>query len=219
MREALNNNPVVQVAVVAVMILLAVFLFMTRMKSANSDSGGDTSAASSPPATSTPGSSSTGGVTGDSATGPTGSSATGAASTPPSASSSAGTVPPEALVPGPGLPQRVIVSWARGDAVVLLIVRNGGIDDKLVQASVSSLERPGIKVFVAKAGQIARYSRITQGVGVNRVPALVVVRPRTGGATVPQAEVSYGFRNAQGVVQAVNDALYKGPDDLPYDPG
>ena len=35
---------------------------------------------------------------------------------------------------------------------------------------------------------------------------------------VPEAQVSYAFRNSQGVVQAVHDALYSGPDDLPYSP-
>ena len=72
--------------------------------------------------------------------------------------------------------------------------------------------------IVARASQVARYSRITQGVGVSQAPALVVVRPRSGGSSVPEATVDYGFRTPQGVVQAVHDALYKGPDDLPYDP-
>jgi hypothetical protein len=72
-------------------------------------------------------------------------------------------------------------------------------------------------VFVSRAKDIARYSRITQGVGVDRVPALVVVRPRRE-SSVPEAQVSYGFRDSQGVVQAVHDALYSGRDDLPYYP-
>jgi hypothetical protein len=55
-------------------------------------------------------------------------------------------------------------------------------------------------------------------VGVNRVPALVVVRPRRLSGSVPEAQVSYGFRNSQSVVQAVQDALYSGKDDLPYSP-
>jgi hypothetical protein len=131
----------------------------------------------------------------------------------------AGTVSPDALVPGPGLPAKVVKAWQGGDAVVLLIVRGGGIDDQLVKRSVASLSGdPGVAVFVARAGDVARYSRITQGVGVNRAPALVVVRPRKESGSVPQAQVSYGFRNSQGVVQAVHDALYSGRDDLPYSP-
>ena len=31
--------------------------------------------------------------------------------------------------------------------------------------------------------------------------------------------MSYGFRDSQSVVQAVNDALYDGRDDVPYHPG
>jgi hypothetical protein len=51
------------------------------------------------------------------------------------------------------------------------------------------------------------------------VPALVVVRPRGSGGDAPQATVSYGFRDAQSVAQAVRDALYTGRDDRPYHPG
>jgi hypothetical protein len=35
---------------------------------------------------------------------------------------------------------------------------------------------------------------------------------------VPEAQVSYGFRDSQGVVQAVHDAVYDGKDNLPYSP-
>ena len=53
---------------------------------------------------------------------------------------------------------------------------------------------------------------------MDRAPALVVVRPRKESGSVPQAQVSYGFRDSDGVVQAVHDAVYGGPDDLPYSP-
>jgi hypothetical protein len=54
---------------------------------------------------------------------------------------------------------------------------------------------------------------------VNRVPALVVIRPKrlTGGGP-PTAAVSYGFRGPDSVAQAVRDSLYKGPTNLPYYP-
>ena len=126
----------------------------------------------------------------------------------------------QALVPGRGLPKELIVSWSKGDAVVLLIVRGGGIDDQLVRRSVQALSADGeISTFVARAKNVARYSRITQPLGVSRVPALVVIRPRESGDSVPEAQASYGFRSAAGVVQAVNDALYSGSDSLPYHPG
>jgi hypothetical protein len=128
-------------------------------------------------------------------------------------------VAPEALVPGPGLPREVASSWARGDAIVLLIVKNSAIDDRMVKASVSALSKPGVKVFVAKASDVARYSRITQPVGLNRVPALVVVRSRDVSGDTPEAQVSYGFRGSKSIVQAVDGALYSGKDNGPYHPG
>jgi hypothetical protein len=131
----------------------------------------------------------------------------------------AATVSPSSLVPGPGLPAPVIDAWKHGQAVVLLIVRNNGIDDKLISRSVRDLSGDrGLTVFVVHANRVARYSRITQGVGVNQVPALVVVRPRRVSGSVPEAQVTYGFRDSQTVVQYVHDALYSGKDDLPYSP-
>jgi hypothetical protein len=132
---------------------------------------------------------------------------------------SSGSVTPDALIPGPGLPRPVVTAWKSGDAIALLIVRGGGTDDRLVRGSVESLSGDSsVAVFVARAKDVARYSRITQGVGVDRAPALVVVRPRSESGSVPQAQVSYGFRDSQSVVQAVHDAVYSGPDDLPYSP-
>src|SRR6185503_19337338 len=106
----------------------------------------------------------------------------------------------------------------RGDSIVLLIMREGGVDDRLIRQSVEALSVPGTAVFVTRANGIARYSRITQGVGVSQAPALVVVRARRLSGSVPQAQISYGFRNSQAVVQAVHDALYSGKDNLPYSP-
>jgi hypothetical protein len=227
MRKALNDNPVVQICVIGVLLVFGGIFIVSRMGSSGGSSD-QSSASSTTPTTASavPGTSTSptgSAVTGDSSVGAPGTAS--ATSVPPSASAAtasapAGTVSPQALIPGPGLPKNVIVSWARGNAIVLLIVRNAGIDDRFVRASVETLNgERGITVFVARASQIARYSRITQGVGVNRVPALVVVRPRSGGSTVPEASVSYGFRNAQSVVQSVHNALYRGPDNLPYDPG
>jgi hypothetical protein len=209
MREQLNNNPVVQLAVIGVLVVIVGLFFMLNMKKKSDSSATSTTAttatasAGAAPATGTP-------------------DATGAATAAPSVPTTpptSGTVTPEALVPGPGLPKDLINAWKGGDAVALLIVRGGGIDDRLVRQSVSSLSGDaGVSVFVARAGNVARYSRITQGVGVDRAPALVVVRPRKESGSVPQAQVSYGFRDSDGVVQAVHDAVYGGPDDLPYSP-
>lgn len=212
MREAINNNPVVQFAVIGVLVLVVGVFMMMNMKK-KSDSSAP------PPSTSASATSATPGTSAGTTTPiqvPSSPTAGGSTSSPPVIS---GTVSPEALVPGPGLPRPVVSAWKHGNAIVLLVVRGGGSDDRLVRGSVESLSgEPRVSVFVTRAKSVARYSRITQGVGVDRTPALVVVRPRGKGISVPEAQVSYGFRNSQSVVQAVHDALYKGRDDLPYYP-
>jgi hypothetical protein len=211
MREALNNNPVVQLATIGVLILIAGFFFMTNMKSSSSSSDSTATPAAATPAPSAgaaPGTAPSGAAASTPSTGVGAAPAVGGAA-----------VSAEALIPGPGLPRPVVQAWKSGDAIVLLIVRGGGIDDRLVRGSVERLSGdPGTAVFVARAKQVARYSRITQGVGVTRVPALVVVRPRKESGATPQGQVSYGFRNSQSVVQAVRDALYSGKENLPYSP-
>jgi hypothetical protein len=210
-REAINNNPMVQVGVLGALALIVAVFFMMNMKK-GSDSGSTESSATPAPATSAP---ATGGAT--ASTGSAGTIAPGSAGTSTGAPST-GSVSPDALVPGPGLPDSVIEAWKRGDTVVLLVARQGGIDDRLVRSSVRSLSAPGVTVFVTRANKVARYSRITQGVGVSQAPALVVVRPKRVSGSAPEAQVAYGFRDAQGVVQAVHDAVYSGKDNLPYSP-
>jgi hypothetical protein len=211
-REAINNNPVVQIGLLGGLALIVAVFFMMNMKKGSSDTSSTASSAAPAPATSSAPATGSTAATGSARTAPSiGGSA-------PTAPSTTGTVSPDALIPGPGLPKPVITAWKRGDTVVLLVVRQGGIDDRLVRNSVSSLSEPGVSVFVTKANQVARYSRITQGVGVSQAPALVVVRPKRVSGSVPEAQVSYGFRDSQGVVQAVHDAVYDGKDNLPYSP-
>ncbi len=218
MRKALNDNPVVQIAVLGVLAVVVAFFLMTRVMNKSSDS----STATTPTTpTETP-----------SATAPTdGSVASTAPATPSTTapvdpgSASAGAAPaaastvPSKLVAGPGLPSPVADAYADGKAIVLFVFRNHGIDDAAVRASVEQLRgRSDLAVFVTHAGGIARYARITEGVDVNRVPALIVVRPRRLAHGAPTATVSYGFRGPDSVQQAVRDALYEGPRNLPYYP-
>jgi hypothetical protein len=219
MRDALNSNPVVQIAVIGVLVVVVGLFFMQSMKqgSGSSSSSSDTasSAATSPTAPESSAPATTVPVAPVPGSSTAGASSSGGAVAPVTG----GTVSPDALIPGPGLPAPVIKAWKGGDAIVLLVVRGGGIDDRLVRGSVQSLSRDrGVSVFVARADGVARYSRITQGVGLDRTPALVLVRPRKESGSVPQAQVRYGFRNSQSVVQAVHDALYHGADNLPYYP-
>jgi hypothetical protein len=110
------------------------------------------------------------------------------------------------------LPFSLVDAWKRGATVTLLVVHEGGIDDDLVKRATSRLDgMPGVTNFVVPADKVARYAAITEGVGVERVPALVVLEPRRVDSSVPAATVSYGFQNDASIVQAVRDAGYKGP--------
>ena len=201
MRQAINNNPIAQVAVLGGLAVLVGLFFMMNMKGKGSSETASTASSAAPaPSTSAPAAPAS----------------TSSATAPPPTT---GTVSPDALVPGRGLPKPVVTAWKQGNTVVLLVVRQGGIDDRLVRNSVQSLSSDGgVSVFVTRANHVARYSRITQGVGVSQAPALVVVRPKRVSGSVPEAQVDYGFRDAQGVVQAVHDAVYSGKDNLPYSP-
>jgi hypothetical protein len=211
MREAINNNPMVQLGLVAVLLLVAGVMFVPQLLG---HKGGSSNTSTTSAQLSTPGGTVDLTVKSTPSTSSGVPPATGAAVAP-----APSTVTPQALIPGPGLPRPVISAWHRGDTVVLLVVRKGGIDDRLVRGAVGSLSaEPRVAVFVARANRIARYSRITQGVGVSQVPALVIVRPQRVSGSVPEAQVTYGFRDSQGVVQAVHDAVYSGKANLPYSP-
>jgi hypothetical protein len=131
-------------------------------------------------------------------------------------------VPPAGVegefVPGPGLPKPVVSAYDDGKAIVLLIEKRKGIDDRAVRGSVESLRGRGdLAVFVVPAKDVSRYARITEGVQLDRVPALVVVRPKRLSEGTPEATVSYGFRGPESVQQAVEDALFDGKS-VTYDP-
>jgi hypothetical protein len=132
------------------------------------------------------------------------------ATEPPAPGALADTAPPP--------PAPVLRAFAQNQIVVLLFVREGGIDDRMVTADVDRLSGfEGVSTFVVDAGEIARYASISQGVDVKRVPALVVVRPKRLDQGVPTASVQYGYQSPESVEQAVVDAGYKGPT-LNYHP-
>jgi hypothetical protein len=206
MREAINDNPVVQAIVIGVLLLGAAVLLLTSMGGKKSASPADPAAAGTQVVTPAPA-----GET-------SGSTAAPATSAVPSTTTApTGAVGP--LVAGPGLPKNVLADYSSGKTVVLYVYDPKGIEDRDVLDAVKSLKGDAnLAVFTVADKNIARYSRITQGAGVSQVPALVVVSPRgvTGGE--PKATVSYGFRSSEGVTQAVRDAVYKGKT-LGYDPG
>jgi hypothetical protein len=190
MREKLNDNPLAQLAVVGVLLLLAGVFVMTSMGKGGSEEGEEEGPATSPAAIAVP--------------------IEGSPTSLPAVSSGVGAPPP--------LPQPVTDAFAAGDTVVLLFIRPGGIDDQMVTAALHQLQSfPRVTAFVVPASRIARYAEIAQGANVNRVPALVVLRPKRLDAAVSTASVHYGYQSPESVEQAVIDAGYKGRT-VPYHP-
>lgn len=194
MRKALNENPKVQAAVVVVLALIVVGVFM--MNSGGGGGGGD-DVASAPPPSAPPTSSEV-----DPATGSDLGTESGAAGVPGTS---------EAPM-GPPLPAPVRRAYDQGDTIALLVVREGGVEDEAVADALGALKgEPNVSTFIVPTERIAAYARITQGVGVTRAPALVVVRPRGfGGEDQAAAQVHYGYRETSSVLQAVRDASYRG---------
>jgi hypothetical protein len=204
MREALNSNPLVQLGVVGVLlVVVAVFFMSSGGGEEEESSGGTTEATVSVAGTGASGSAS-GATPGEAVEGAL-EAATGASAE--SLSAAAG-----APLAAPPPPQPVLDAWKANRTLVLLFVRNGGIDDRLVETATTGLA--GFRdaaVFVIPAAKISRYAAIAEGVGVDRVPALVVVTPKHLDKTVPTASVSYGFQSSESIAQAVIDAGYEGP--------
>ena len=189
MREKLNENPLAQVGLIGVLIVLG-FVMLTSM-GGGGESGSEPEAESSTTVTSAP-------------------AITPAGGTPVTGSAAPTPVPP--------LPSDVTAAFKAGETVVLLVIREGGIDDRMAREDTEALEgMSNVALFVVPAQQIARYAAITEGAGVNRVPALVVVRPKALSHGTPTASVDYGYQGAESVVQAVIDARYKGKT-LSYHP-
>jgi hypothetical protein len=227
MRKALNDNPMVQIGILGILALVVGFLLITQMGGGSSTTTSTTASASSATAA-VPDSSAAPTDSSATATSPSTSTApsTGVPTVTPDASSSATAtataapaLAPGKFVAGPGLPSPVVNAYRADKVVVLLVVRHGGIDDDAVKASVERMHGlPDVALFITNAGHVSRYSRIASGVNLDRVPALIVLRPAKLTHGTPTAMVSYGFRGPQSVAQAIADALYKGPTDVPYYP-
>jgi hypothetical protein len=201
MRQKLNSNPLAQVALIGVLLVAVGFVALSSMGGGGGESSSTstTSASVSAPAagsapvaatTATPSSASTSGT--------------------PSASAPVSGTPE---VPAPPLPHKVSAAFAANRTVVLLIIKRGGIDDAVTKARIASALPPtdaGVSLSIVPADRIARYTAITQGLKVEQVPALIVVRPKRLDKGIPTASVSYGVQTVQSVVQAIRDARYKG---------
>jgi hypothetical protein len=194
MREKLNDNPMAQIALVGVLLVVAAVFLLGKA------GGGEAEEEEG------------------------GSAAADAAVAAVAAELEAGQQPLRLPAPGSGPgaipppPRAVVDAVDSGDTVAILFVRDGGIDDRLVKEAVGKLENFGyVATFVVPTHQIYRYVSISQGVDLSRVPALVVIRPKNLSQQYNPASVHYGFQSAQAVVQAVVDARYHG-GTLPYHP-
>jgi hypothetical protein len=194
MREKLNENPMAQVALVGVLLVMAAVFLLGKMGGgAEEENEGESTAATA---------------------------AVAAVET----ELEAGSEPPALPAPGSGPgappppPRAVVAAFDSGDTVALLFVRDGGIDDRLVVRAAHRLESmAGVATFVVPTHQLAHYVSIAQGVDLNRVPALVVIRPKNLSKGYDAASVRYGFQSPETVVQAVVDARYRG-GTLAYHP-
>jgi hypothetical protein len=207
MRDKVNSNPLLQVALIGVLLVGAGLFLMSSMGGGEEEAEPVTEATVSVAGTEASGTA-TGSTPGEAVEGAIDAAAEAGLSGAPSAVPS---LPPAAASAAPPPPRPVTEAFEANRTVVLLFVRDGGIDDDLVVDSVKGLRAlPEAATFVVPANRIARYAAIAQGVAVDRVPALVVVRPKRLDRGIPVASVSYGFQSAESVVQAVVDAGYKG---------
>jgi hypothetical protein len=217
MRKAINDNPMVQIGVIGLLVVVVGFFLLTQMgKGSSTSSTSSTAASVAPDASATPSDSSA-----TATTPPATTPSVSAPSTTPAAPAGSAAAPAAAgeFVAGPGLPRPVVQAYNADKVVVLLVVRRGGIDDDAVKASVERMSGlPDTAVFMTNAGHVSRYSRIASGVDLDRVPALIVLRPQKLTHGTATATVSYGFRGPASVAQAIADALYNGPTNVPYYP-
>ena len=208
MRKAINNNPIVQIGLLGALGILVAVVFMSNMGGEPPPPADEeataterrcrrscrSSRAGQRPATPTPTSTPT-----------------------PEAAPSSVPLATTGFESSKGLPADVVKAYESGDVVVLLVMEKNGYEDKVLLRDVESLESRGdTSVFVAESKDVSKYSRIAEGVSLDRVPAIIVLHPPKGklpngeSSPMPLASVSYGYRGEESVTQAVNDALYDG---------
>jgi hypothetical protein len=214
MRERLNDNPVMTAALVAIVGVVIAFVFLTRMSGSSAES---TPAAT---ATTTP-------ATGAVAPAATPTTPTPVETTPVVAPSGSVSPTPAGgtakFVAGPGLPKAIVKAYNGDKIVVLLVFKRNGIDDTAVRHYVDKLsaKNQDAAIFQTSAKHITKYSRIVVGVDVSQVPAIVVLEPNRGHINKdvsPQATVNYGFHGFGSIEQAIRNAQYNGPENLPAYP-
>lgn len=201
MRKALNENPMVQLAVLAVVGVILVFMVFTRLV------GGEDPPAADPAATA-PADASAAAAADPAAIAAAPAPAADAAAIAPAPAPDP-VQPPGGLKAGDGLPKDVLAAFEDDKAVALLVVDPKGFADERILSYAKRLEpRDDAELFVVDVEDVGRYSQITSGLAVSRTPALIAIQPRKQTDGVPTATVSYGFRSQRSVEQAIDDALY-----------
>jgi len=207
MRDKLNDNPLLQAALIGVLLLGGVFFFISSTGGGGEETSGSETEATVSVAGTTASGTATGATPGEAVEG-----AVEAATEAAVPAGVAGALAQVAGSSAPPLPRPVLDAWRSNRTLVLLFVNDGGIDDGLVKRAALGVEGfDNAALFVVPAHRISRYAAITEGLGVDRVPALVVVTPKHLNRSTPTASVSYGFQSPESVRQAVIDAGYDGP--------
>jgi hypothetical protein len=205
MRDKLNESKAAQIGLVAVLVVIVAVLFLKP-------GGGGGGGAAEPEGAAEGGE-------------------TLAVSTATAAPTGMGEIPTSVPSAKP-LPRRFTSAYESGDAVALLFVHNGGIDDTYTKLALKAAAKVAnyaqarnlanvapVDVIVVPSKQISRYASVTVGLNVNQVPALIVMRPKSLSGGVPQASALFGYQSLESVYVALLDASYDGPEDGTYHPG
>jgi len=127
---------------------------------------------------------------------------------------------PASLPDAEPLPHRFLAAYDADRTVALLVVHDGGIDDRYTKRALEAeAASEGVTVITIPAKRIPRYASLTVGLDISQLPALIVMRPKSLSHGAPQASVDYGFQTPRSVYQTIVDASYKGPEDRAYHPG
>jgi hypothetical protein len=208
MREKLNDNPVAQIALIAVLAVVVGYLVLGKggggSEEAATTEEPTTSIESTTPSEATESSGEGGTATSD------------AVGTAPEIAAATSSISAPASRP---LPEKVDRAYEKNKIVAVLLVRDGGVDDHIVRRATKMLEgNPRVALFSAKAKHVARFSALTGPLGVDRVPALIVVRPRhLNGSGPAPASVNYGLNSKTAIRETIREAVYRGPH-LTYAP-
>ena len=202
LRDRINSDPKLQIGIGAVLLIVVAFVFLGK-------GGGEETPTEEPTAAVSEAGAPVEGVLPEAVE----------AGNEASLSSLSATVPP------PPMPAKVKAAYEKGKVVTILFVHDGGIDDRLVEkytkllrSKIPTASRHGVAFFVVPTKRIANWGAITLGLGIQRVPAFVVLRPKGLSGGTPQGSVLYGYQVPETIAQEIEDSVYRGPEAA-YHPG